>query len=87
MRTLYTERTRAVARASRGFLKVTIDAIARGGYATADWILLIVGYDARMLVGLVSAEFNPETVVAAGAEPESVASLYDLRYTLTPADF
>ena len=66
---------------------MTAEQRIRGGDATADWILLISGYDARLLADVVAAEFNAKTLVAAGAQPESLAALCGLQYTLTPADF
>ena len=58
----------------------------RGGDATADWILLVAGYDSAALVELASAQFAAKELAALGAEPEPISDIYDLRYARTPAD-
>jgi len=58
----------------------------RGGDATADWILLLTGYDAQAIAAIALAEASPTVLAAAGAQPESISALYELRFALTPAD-
>ena len=66
---------------------MTAEQRIRGGDATADWILLVGGYDSQVVADFIAADFDTEVLVAAGAQPEPAASLYDLRYALTRADF
>jgi hypothetical protein len=68
-------------------IAATAEQKIRGGDATADWILLLTGYDAQRLADVASSELGPSALIAAGARSGSVASLYSLRYALTPADF
>ena len=58
----------------------------RGGDATADWILLLAGYDAKVLLGLASGDFADQRLMAAGGLPNRVQGLYRLSYAMTAAD-
>jgi hypothetical protein len=62
-------------------------AIRGGADAFADWIVLISGYDARGLAGVVHDRLSAASLAADGAEPGAVASFYDLRHAVTRADF
>jgi hypothetical protein len=66
---------------------LTAEQRIRGGDAAADWVLLVGGYDSRALAELAASELGARALVAAGAQPGSVLSLYDLRYAMTGADF
>ena len=54
----------------------------RGGDRSADWIVLVNGYDAGVLSRLVADEFNDAALVSHGAAPGAVAGIYRLAYTL-----
>lgn len=58
----------------------------RGGDAAADWIILLGGYDARLLRGRTAGEFGPEALHKAGAQPEATTGLYKLCHAVTPDD-
>lgn len=58
----------------------------RGGDGAADWIILLAGYDARLLRGRTAGEFGAEALHKAGAQPEAVIGLYNLCHAVTPDD-
>ena len=66
---------------------MTAEQKMRGGDARADWVLLFTGYDPQALAEIGSSQFSAQALAAAGAQPGSIRSLYDLRYTMTIADF
>ena len=58
----------------------------RGGDATADWVLLVNGYDADALKALLANELNAQEFQRHGAAPGSVEGLYRLAFALTSKD-
>jgi hypothetical protein len=72
--------------ARKPVMPMTAEQRIRGGDAAADWILLFGGYDSQGLAEFVSSPLNAKALVAAGAQPESVSALYDLRYAMTSLD-
>jgi hypothetical protein len=59
----------------------------RGGDGTADWVLLLNGYDADAVQALAQAEISPDALAARGAKPGATAGLYRLSYSVTAKDF
>ena len=72
-------------RHQRPEIAATTEQRMRGGDREADWILIVVGYDAQALeqVALVEAGAS---VVDAGAATGTVAGMYSLATSATPAD-
>jgi hypothetical protein len=65
---------------------MTAEQRMRGRDGAADWILLLTGYDAQAVAEIASSELGASALAAAGAQSGSITGLYELRYTLTPAD-
>jgi len=66
---------------------VTAEQKIRGNAdAVADWIVLVGGYDDRVLRQLAGAELGAAALAAAGAQPAPTTALYRPAYTMTPAD-
>jgi hypothetical protein len=67
---------------------LTTEQKIRGGVdRVADWVVLAVGYDPQVLLGLAANELNPLALAEAGALPAQTSGLYRLSYTTTPNDF
>jgi hypothetical protein len=60
--------------------------IRGGADATADWIVLVSGYDADAVRQVASETLGAAALEAAGAQPGAIAGLYGLRHTLTAVD-
>ena len=60
--------------------------IRGGADPTADWIVLVSGYDADAVRQVASGALGDAALVAAGARPGAISALYGLRYTLTAVD-
>ncbi len=80
-------------RADLGPVAQTQEQRIRGQDRTADWVLLVCGYDAKVLSGLLTAELAPEVLAshgAAGMEPGGVAvcvtGMYGISATLSAAE-
>jgi hypothetical protein len=58
----------------------------RGADATADWIVLISGYDPDVVQETVSGRFSPSKLQAAGARQETTTGQYRLAFAITPRD-
>ena len=58
----------------------------RGGDATADWVLLVEGYDATAIAALPSHALGAGVLRDRGAAPEAVAGVYRLDFALTNVD-
>jgi hypothetical protein len=68
-------------------IAATTEQQIRGGAdGAADWILLVSGYDAVALSGVISRQFSENSLVDRGAEPGHLAALYRLSYSATPVD-
>jgi hypothetical protein len=52
----------------------------------ADWVLIAVGYDLRVLKQLSETELSPAALSEAGAMPSQVTGLYSLSYSAVPGD-
>lgn len=59
----------------------------RGGDKSADWALLVNGYDAEAVRAVVATELSPEALAARGAKPGAIAGLYRLAYSAVAKDF
>lgn len=57
----------------------------RGGDRTADWVLVLTGYDAATLRALAEGELSAEALAALGAA-ELTHGLHDLAYAAVPVD-
>jgi len=64
----------------------TTEQMIRGGDATADWILLVSGYDSEAFKQIMGAELGTTALEQFGALSSPAASLYALSYALTPSD-
>jgi len=60
--------------------------IRGGADATADWIVLVSGYDVEAVWQVADDALGAAALAAAGARPGVLAGLYSLRYTLTAMD-
>lgn len=60
--------------------------IRGGADATADWMVLVSGYDADAVRQVAKDALDAAALAAAGAQPGALAGLYSLRYTLTAVD-
>jgi hypothetical protein len=60
--------------------------IRGGADATADWIVLVSGYDADAVRHAADAALGAAALAAAGAQPGTLAGFYSLRYTLAAVD-
>jgi hypothetical protein len=58
----------------------------RGGDATADWVVLLVGYDSASLRMIGDSELSPTTLEAHGAHPGAIVGLYELSGTLSAGE-
>ena len=58
----------------------------RGKDKTADWIVIVSGYDGHRLQDALKAEFAPSALEKAGAQNGALADIYTLSSSLTPAD-
>jgi hypothetical protein len=58
----------------------------RGGDATADWVVLLVGYGAPALQALRDGELSPAKLEAHGAKPGAITGLYELSGTLSAGE-
>ena len=58
----------------------------RGGDAVADWVLVVVGYEAAALETLAQTELSEASLVARGAAPGTFSGRYALSYSAIPAD-
>ena len=65
---------------------LTTEQKIRGGDATADWIVLVNGYDAAAVDAVAADEVNAGALAAHGAAPGSIARVYRLAIVLTPGD-
>ena len=61
--------------------------IRGGADATADWIVLVGGYDEATLQALLAAELGAASLAEVGAHPEQASAIHNLRLAATPADF
>jgi len=61
-------------------------AIRGGADAFADWIVLVNGYDADAVAGVMSGQLKSEALAEHGAAAGSLASTYDLRHAVTRGD-
>ncbi len=59
----------------------------RGGDGTADWVLLLNGYDADAVRGLAEGELSAEALASRGAKPGAAVGDYRLAYSATAKDF
>ena len=61
----------------------TIEQELRGGDASADWVLLVQGYDATMLAAVSAQMFSDARLRDHGASPGAVTDAFQLSHTLT----
>ena len=66
---------------------VTQEQKIRGGVdAVADWIVLVAGYEAEAFSKLADGELSTEALSGAGVAGKPHYAIFDLAYTMTPAD-
>ena len=58
----------------------------RGSDGTADWIVLLSGYDPEVVQQAVLRSFASSALHLAGAEEKSIIGRYNLAFTMTAAD-
>ena len=58
----------------------------RGSDQVADWVFVVLGYDAAALATLANAELAERSLVAAGAAAGAVIGSFALSYSATPGD-
>lgn len=58
----------------------------RGGDASADWVILVQGYDSDAIAGLPHNDLRREVLAQHGASSEQVDAVYCARFALTDAD-
>ena len=59
----------------------------RGADATADWIVLLSGYDDKAVEEAVSGEFSAHALHGVGAAERLLTGRFQLAFTVTPRDF
>lgn len=64
-------------------IAMTKEQIMRGGDKTADWVLLVMGYDEQVLKSLAQAQLSQEAMVKLGAQAGTESGLYTLSYSTT----
>jgi hypothetical protein len=69
-------------------IATTTEQKIRGGDRTADWVLIVCGYDAAMLraVAAQSGALGPSALRAAGASESELTGLYVLSLSALPGD-
>jgi hypothetical protein len=69
-------------------IATTTEQKIRGGDRTADWVLIVCGYDAATLRGLARDEgaFSAAALLAAGASASEFTGLYALSLSALPGD-
>ena len=60
--------------------------IRGGADRTADWVVLVTGYDAGVIERVKAEQLGPDALMQAGAEAGQIGALYSLSYTLTADD-
>ena len=60
--------------------------IRGGADGVADWIVLVSGYEAQVLLGLSANELGASALDESGAVPGRISALYRLCYSMTPDD-
>lgn len=58
----------------------------RGKDGAADWIVLLSGYDADVVEGVIAGQLSTSSLHAAGARDASTIGRYRLSFTMTPQD-
>jgi hypothetical protein len=58
----------------------------RGGDATADWIVLLSGYDPEAVTSLVATRLSAAALRGLGAQDNATMGRYQLGFTMTPQD-
>jgi len=58
----------------------------RGSDGTADWILLVSGYDPEAMQNVVAGRFSFPALHLLGAQKNSTIGRYELAFTMTPQD-
>jgi hypothetical protein len=58
----------------------------RGADGSADWIVLVSGYDPEIVRSLTNDKFSPSALELAGADKRSLTGFYQLAFSMTPAD-
>jgi hypothetical protein len=58
----------------------------RGKDGAADWIVLLSGYDADAVEGVVANQLSPSGLHAGGARDNPTIGRYRLAFTMTPQD-
>jgi hypothetical protein len=58
----------------------------RGEDRTADWIILVSGYDPDVVQSTLAGELSSSALRRAGARENSIAGHYRLAFAMTPAD-
>jgi hypothetical protein len=58
----------------------------RGADASADWIVLLSGYESEPVEQAASAKLSATELVRIGAQEKMIAGRYRLAYTMTPHD-
>ncbi|MEO7548564.1 MAG: hypothetical protein ABIT82_09090 [Ramlibacter sp.] len=66
--------------------EMTAEQRIRGGDAMADWVVLVVGYDAKALVALTQNQLAAEGLATQGAKPSQTAGWFELSGTLNAAE-
>jgi hypothetical protein len=61
----------------------TFEQKIRGKDATADWVVLICGYDVEAVKAVVENELAPDALVAHGALPDPAVAIYRVAHSLT----
>jgi hypothetical protein len=67
-------------------IATTAEQKIRGGDRSADWILLVNGYDLREVEAIAAGELSPMTLTQIGAQSDSVSGIYTLSYAALPTD-
>jgi hypothetical protein len=52
----------------------------------ADWVFVVLGYEAHVVQSLVDADLSPAALGASGAAEGALSGLYTLSHSATPDD-
>ena len=58
----------------------------RGGDTTADWIILVAGYDPDAVSEIAASRLSPDRLHSLGATETSIAGTYQLAFAMTALD-
>jgi len=65
---------------------MTREQVIRGGDKSADWIVIVAGYDARSVSDVSGGRLGEEMLSRMGAEGHQIRDLFTLSHSITPSE-